>query len=166
MDKLLVLINGLPGSGKSTLGRALAPKLHAQFLSKDTVKVSLAMAQRPRRSGSPTHSSSTPPARSTAHCWLTGSDSWQLRSAGCRPPCPRRPDRESARGSAAPTTERRCLRRNKYGRIRESLPNLGADRLRSPEGLDDDRYRGADAVERRPAEHPGVLSGAGLHRHL
>lgn len=42
MDKLLVLINGLPGSGKSTLGRALAPKLHAQFLSKDTVKESLA----------------------------------------------------------------------------------------------------------------------------
>ncbi|MEV6060083.1 AAA family ATPase [Nocardia asteroides] len=42
MDKLLVLVNGLPGSGKSTLGRALAPELNAQFLSKDTVKESLA----------------------------------------------------------------------------------------------------------------------------
>ncbi|WP_280400084.1 AAA family ATPase [Nocardia carnea] len=42
MDKLLVLINGLPGSGKSTLGRALAATLNAQFLSKDAVKEALA----------------------------------------------------------------------------------------------------------------------------
>ncbi|PXX65565.1 putative kinase [Nocardia tenerifensis] len=42
MDKFLVLVNGLPGSGKSTLGRALARSLNAQFLSKDTVKEALA----------------------------------------------------------------------------------------------------------------------------
>ncbi|MFD4432060.1 AAA family ATPase [Nocardia sp. NPDC058497] len=42
MDKLLVLVNGLPGSGKSTLGRSLARALNAQFLSKDTVKDALA----------------------------------------------------------------------------------------------------------------------------
>ncbi|WP_040694793.1 AAA family ATPase [Nocardia vinacea] len=42
MDKLLVLVNGLPGSGKSTLGRSLARTLNAQFLSKDTVKEALA----------------------------------------------------------------------------------------------------------------------------
>ncbi|MFQ6330978.1 AAA family ATPase [Nocardia sp. CWNU-33] len=42
MDKLLVLVNGLPGSGKSTLGRSLAATLGAQFLSKDVVKEALA----------------------------------------------------------------------------------------------------------------------------
>ncbi|MEV6138181.1 AAA family ATPase [Nocardia sp. NPDC051990] len=42
MDKLLVLVNGLPGSGKSTLGRSLAESLNAQFLSKDAVKEALA----------------------------------------------------------------------------------------------------------------------------
>ncbi|MEV5837248.1 AAA family ATPase [Nocardia sp. NPDC052112] len=42
MDKLLVLVNGLPGSGKSTLGRSLAQTLGAQFLSKDIVKEALA----------------------------------------------------------------------------------------------------------------------------
>lgn len=42
MDKLLVLINGLPGSGKSTLGRPLAETLNAHFLSKDAVKEALA----------------------------------------------------------------------------------------------------------------------------
>ncbi|MEV0295444.1 AAA family ATPase [Nocardia sp. NPDC050710] len=42
MDKLLVLVNGLPGSGKSTLGRSLAAALSAQFLSKDAVKEALA----------------------------------------------------------------------------------------------------------------------------
>ncbi|MFE3195788.1 AAA family ATPase [Nocardia sp. NPDC059240] len=42
MDKLLVLVNGLPGSGKSTLGRSLAQSLNAQFLSKDAVKEALA----------------------------------------------------------------------------------------------------------------------------
>lgn len=42
MDKLLVLVNGLPGAGKSTLGRSLARMLDAQFLSKDTVKEALA----------------------------------------------------------------------------------------------------------------------------
>jgi predicted kinase len=43
VDKLLVLINGLPGSGKSTSGRSLAKALSAQFLSKDTVKEALAL---------------------------------------------------------------------------------------------------------------------------
>lgn len=42
VGKLLVLINGLPGSGKTTLGRALAPALNARFLSKDAVKEALA----------------------------------------------------------------------------------------------------------------------------
>ncbi|MFG1794796.1 AAA family ATPase [Nocardia sp. NPDC049149] len=42
MDKLLVLINGLPASGKSTSGRSLAKALGAQFLSKDSVKEALA----------------------------------------------------------------------------------------------------------------------------
>lgn len=42
MGKLLVLVNGLPGSGKSTLGAALAKALRAEFLSKDTVKEALA----------------------------------------------------------------------------------------------------------------------------
>lgn len=42
VEKFLVLVNGLPGSGKSTLSRALAPTLGAQFLSKDDVKEALA----------------------------------------------------------------------------------------------------------------------------
>lgn len=37
-----MLVNGLPGSGKSTLGRSLAHALGAQFLSKDIVKEALA----------------------------------------------------------------------------------------------------------------------------
>lgn len=41
MDKLLVLINGLPGSGKTTLGHRLAGILGAAFLSKDTIKEAL-----------------------------------------------------------------------------------------------------------------------------
>ncbi|MVU78234.1 AAA family ATPase [Nocardia sp. ET3-3] len=42
MDGILVLVNGLPGAGKSTLARALAEALPAEFLSKDTVKEALA----------------------------------------------------------------------------------------------------------------------------
>ncbi|MQY17122.1 AAA family ATPase [Nocardia macrotermitis] len=42
MPNLLVMVNGLPGSGKSTLGQALARNLHARFLSKDEVKEALA----------------------------------------------------------------------------------------------------------------------------
>ncbi|UGT63085.1 AAA family ATPase [Nocardia asteroides] len=42
MTELLVLVNGLPGSGKSTVGRALAAELGAQFLAKDVVKEALA----------------------------------------------------------------------------------------------------------------------------
>ncbi|WP_194290952.1 AAA family ATPase [Nocardia aurantia] len=37
-----MLVNGLPGSGKSTLGRALARTMDAQLLAKDTVKEILA----------------------------------------------------------------------------------------------------------------------------
>ncbi|WP_194836138.1 AAA family ATPase [Nocardia sp. XZ_19_369] len=42
MAEFLVLVNGLPGSGKTTLGRSLAVALGAEFLSKDTVKEALA----------------------------------------------------------------------------------------------------------------------------
>ena len=42
MGKLLVLVNGLPGSGKTTTGRALARTLDARFLSKDLIKEALA----------------------------------------------------------------------------------------------------------------------------
>lgn len=42
MEKLLVLVNGLPGSGKTTLGRALASAMGARFLQKDAVKEALA----------------------------------------------------------------------------------------------------------------------------
>ena len=42
MDELLVMVNGLPGAGKSTLGRSLARELDAWFLSKDAVKEALA----------------------------------------------------------------------------------------------------------------------------
>ncbi|WP_405132837.1 AAA family ATPase [Nocardia sp. NBC_01388] len=41
MDRLLVLVNGLPGSGKTTLGSAVARTVDAWFLSKDTVKEAL-----------------------------------------------------------------------------------------------------------------------------
>ena len=41
VDKLLVLVNGLPGSGKSTLGVALARALQAEFISKDAIKEAL-----------------------------------------------------------------------------------------------------------------------------
>ncbi|MEU8899420.1 AAA family ATPase [Nocardia sp. NPDC048505] len=42
MDKLLVLVNGLPGAGKTTLGTGLARSLNAWFLSKDVIKEALA----------------------------------------------------------------------------------------------------------------------------
>ncbi|MGW4533595.1 AAA family ATPase [Nocardia sp. NPDC004340] len=42
MNRLLVLVNGLPGSGKTTLGAELALNLNASFLSKDIVKEGLA----------------------------------------------------------------------------------------------------------------------------
>ncbi|WP_446222073.1 AAA family ATPase [Nocardia sp. IBHARD005] len=42
MDGLLVLVNGLPGAGKTTLGAELARSLDAWFLSKDAVKEALA----------------------------------------------------------------------------------------------------------------------------
>ncbi len=42
MGTLLVLVNGLPGAGKSTVGQALARVLGARFLSKDVVKEALA----------------------------------------------------------------------------------------------------------------------------
>ncbi|WP_162958300.1 AAA family ATPase [Nocardia yunnanensis] len=42
MDGVLVLVNGLPGAGKTTLGRGLSEVLGAWFLSKDVVKESLA----------------------------------------------------------------------------------------------------------------------------
>ncbi|WP_433658367.1 AAA family ATPase [Nocardia sp. CA-128927] len=41
MAEFLVLVNGLPGSGKSTLGRPLAAALDGKFLSKDAVKEAL-----------------------------------------------------------------------------------------------------------------------------
>lgn len=40
--EFLVLVNGLPGAGKSTLGRPLAAELCGAFLSKDAVKEALA----------------------------------------------------------------------------------------------------------------------------
>ncbi|MFI6047055.1 AAA family ATPase [Nocardia sp. NPDC051321] len=42
MAEFLVLVNGLPGAGKSTLGRPLAAALGGTFLSKDAVKEALA----------------------------------------------------------------------------------------------------------------------------
>ncbi|WP_040810389.1 AAA family ATPase [Nocardia concava] len=44
MDGLLVLVNGLPGAGKTTLGGGLARTLDAWFLSKDAVKEALVAA--------------------------------------------------------------------------------------------------------------------------
>lgn len=42
VDRLLVLVNGLPGAGKTSLGRGLAKELRGLFLSKDAVKEALA----------------------------------------------------------------------------------------------------------------------------
>ncbi len=42
MDRLLVLVNGLPGAGKTTVGTRLARTLNARFLSKDAIKEALA----------------------------------------------------------------------------------------------------------------------------
>lgn len=42
MDGVLVLVNGLPGAGKTTLGGALARAMNARFLSKDAIKEALA----------------------------------------------------------------------------------------------------------------------------
>ncbi|MEC3917130.1 AAA family ATPase [Nocardia sp. CDC160] len=42
MDGVLVLVNGLPGAGKTTLGVGLSRALGAWFLSKDAVKEGLA----------------------------------------------------------------------------------------------------------------------------
>ncbi len=42
MDRLLVLVNGLPGAGKTTVGSRLARTLTARFLSKDAIKEALA----------------------------------------------------------------------------------------------------------------------------
>ncbi|GAB3739988.1 P-loop nucleotide/nucleoside kinase family protein [Microlunatus parietis] len=44
MATQLVLINGYPGAGKSTLARELAPELGATWLSKDLIKEALADA--------------------------------------------------------------------------------------------------------------------------
>lgn len=42
LDRLLVLVNGLPGAGKTTLARPLAQALRAPLLSKDAVKEAIA----------------------------------------------------------------------------------------------------------------------------
>ncbi|WP_412744739.1 AAA family ATPase [Krasilnikovia sp. MM14-A1004] len=44
MARDVVLVNGLPGSGKSTLGPGLASGLGAEFLGKDRIKEALASA--------------------------------------------------------------------------------------------------------------------------
>ena len=42
MASELVMVNGLPGSGKTTLAVAVAASMNAQLLSKDAVKEALA----------------------------------------------------------------------------------------------------------------------------
>ncbi|HEX6682775.1 MAG TPA: hypothetical protein VF062_08270 [Candidatus Limnocylindrales bacterium] len=42
MADRVILLNGLPGAGKSTLGTALAPLMAAKFVSKDKIKETLA----------------------------------------------------------------------------------------------------------------------------
>lgn len=44
MPDLLILINGLPGAGKTTLAQAIAPALGATLISKDVVKEAVADA--------------------------------------------------------------------------------------------------------------------------
>jgi adenylylsulfate kinase len=41
LTKKLIVLAGLPGAGKSTLARAIAPLLHAVVINKDTVRAAL-----------------------------------------------------------------------------------------------------------------------------
>ncbi|WFR67208.1 shikimate kinase [Curtobacterium flaccumfaciens] len=42
MAQVAIIVNGMPGSGKSTIGAALAEVLGCPFLSKDRIKEPLA----------------------------------------------------------------------------------------------------------------------------